>query len=279
MTIRDLEEAIADIVTDGWARQVDDARNAVLRLWSARDGQVSAADIDAILRRLVLPRRMDAATLLLPAAEFGNEAVVGATAPELDPDAVDALSGVEGKAGIGVAETSRRIRALDLELLSQVLSAVQPLVTSVSAMRAQTSWAVNYAANSATTSAAAQKGVGLVWVPERDACVICTSYAGQTNERGSFGGMVGFDGEPVPAVPWPPVHPHCRCELHEWAGDRGTVQALQREAVRSILRGTSLPSESMAARLRAARNALTRGFDAPASVRRVAEQALERGSF
>lgn len=278
MPIQDLEDAIADAALDGWASQVEDVRRSLLALWSARGGRLTAHDIDAALRLLRLPRRLDARTLLLPAARFGNEAIGGDTDVVLDLTAVAALDGVEGKAGLALAEAVRRARALELDMLAEVVATLAPLASSVAQMRSTASWAVNYAANSATAHAARQRGVGYIWVPERDACVICTSYAGQTDASG-FGGGAGFDGSQLPTVPFPPAHPNCRCELHEWAGDRGTVEALQREAVRSILRGWSLPGESAAARLRAARNVLTRGLSAPESVRDVARRALERGKF
>lgn len=280
MTIRDLEDAVADAVTNGWAQAVNDVRSSILSLWSARGETLTAQEVSAILSRLVLPGPVNAVELLLPAVFYGDSAITGATTPMLDDAAVEALDGVETKAPEGIAETRNRLKAASLDTLPDLLTTIQPLSTSVSEMRATASWATNTAANSATEAAAQQMGTGVIWVPERDACVRCTSYAGQTSiNGGSFGPSQAF-GDSLPTLPFPPLHPHCRCQLQEWnPNDAMTPLVLRREAVRSILRGYSLPSESVAARLRAARTALDRGYKAPVSVKSYARRAVERGKF
>jgi hypothetical protein len=81
------------------------------------------------------------------------------------------------------------------------------------------------------------------------------------------------------------VSHNCRCELVPWLGTQPGVsspslpEALQREARRAILKGWSLPSESGAERIRAARKVLARNPAAPASVKAYARRAVNAGHF
>jgi hypothetical protein len=123
----------------------------------------------------------------------------------------------------------------------------------------------------------------LMWVPERDACARCQRYAGLTllDPKDTFPGGLSFDPAQqttdAPAVPGPPLHPHCRCELQLVPrGDSGPASAaLAREAQRSVLKGWSLESEGDASRRRAAQALLSSG-DAivPKSVKAEARKRL-----
>lgn len=123
----------------------------------------------------------------------------------------------------------------------------------------------------------------LMWVPERDACARCQRYAGLTllDPKDTFPGGLSFDPAQqttdAPAVPGPPLHPHCRCELQLIPrGDSGPAsEALAREAQRSIMKGWSLESEGDASRRRAAQALLSSG-DAivPKSVKLEARKRL-----
>lgn len=143
---------------------------------------------------------------------------------------------------------------------------------------------VNQAAAAGSEQAAALLGApGVVWVAERDACVHCLGLAGRVSATGRFDGAHTFGDKPLA---WrgftgrPPRHPNCRCRVIPWAGENDLVPAaLRREAERSIVRGWSLPSESEAARLRAAERLLRRGTGLPRSVARYGRDAVRAGRF
>jgi hypothetical protein len=157
-------------------------------------------------------------------------------------------------------------------------------------------YAVNQAANSGPRRVAVALGQKLVWVAERDACVVCAALSGDVidpNEGEGFDEDATFDSRPPPPV-WPPGmplmqpprHPHCRCVAQVWEGSLvpgfyAWPSRLKHEALRSVARGWSLPSESNAARLRAAHRILGSGAAAqlPKSVRAEAVRAVATGAF
>lgn len=140
--------------------------------------------------------------------------------------------------------------------------------------------AVNEASNDAIAATAIRAGLPLVWVGERDACVHCLAYTGQVSATGTFPEGLTFGGKPLrhtSAVKCP-LHPNCRCRLRPLVASE-FAEALRREAERSVLRGYSLPSESMASRIAAAERLIERGTDAPASVVAFAQRSIKAGKF
>lgn len=106
----------------------------------------------------------------------------------------------------------------------------------------------------------------VIWVAERDACVVCLAYAGQISTDGRWPGGRSFDpkrvvhkGKPFEG---PPAHPHCRCDVQKVASVEAgqfLARALEREAQRSIAKGWALPSEMDSASRRRALAALLSG--------------------
>lgn len=135
--------------------------------------------------------------------------------------------------------------------------------------------------NEGVTRVADVAQVPTVWVAETNACVHCLAYSGEVTQPGvDFpGGLTygkkSYHPDPLPA---PPLHPNCRCHV-EPLNDQSYADGLRREANRSVLRGFSLESESMAVRVDAARRLLDSGVDAPKSVLAYARSAVKRGSF
>ncbi|MEU1787106.1 hypothetical protein ABZ553_14775 [Streptomyces sparsogenes] len=189
----------------------------------------------------------------------------------------------------------RRDRALALlrptvaHRWSHVLTGIGTARGALSAVRSHITWVVGQAVNEGLTAGIRAIGARKLWVAERDACVRCAAYAGLTAESGDdFPGGLSWDprqrghGDPLPA---PPLHPNCRCRVvawqDEWAepGVLPFPEALRREARRSIARGFSLPTESNAARIRAARELLRRGANLPRSVEAYAATAIAAGRF
>lgn len=190
-------------------------------------------------------------------------------------------SGLAMQVIIGLAQ-ARKLAATGPTTLAGSLAAVSPLTKAGLAVQRAQAYQVNLAANHARAAVLDKAGVGIMWVPERNACVHCTAYAGVSrNAKGQFPAGLTYGAKPLPAPPHgmatPPLHPNCRCALQGYDAD--VAAALKREADRSILRGFALESESERARLDAAERLLASGVRAPASVKRYAETAINRGGF
>lgn len=118
-----------------------------------------------------------------------------------------------------------------------------------------------------------------VFTPERDACLVCTSYAGAVvRGGGEFEPVRDYTGRGLGPTTIP-VHPRCRCG-RRMVQDRGDADArsavLVREAERSILRQDALPSESDRARERAAQALLDAGTQLAKTVRERAQRRINR---
>lgn len=107
-----------------------------------------------------------------------------------------------------------------------------------------------------------------VLVPERDACLRCTSYAGSICEPlGLFAPVRAFQ-DGIDAEVRVPVHPWCRCSkklVHRDDAER-VADPLRREAERSVARFDALPSESDRARTEAAQRLIAQGSRLPKTV-------------
>lgn len=145
--------------------------------------------------------------------------------------------------------------------------------------------AVNQAASAGVDAAARQLGAdGIMWVAERDGCLTCQALSGHIVAVGKpFPQKATFGDRPLRWRKFngrPPRHPHCRCRARPvWGDGQGAAAALQREARRSVVRGFSMPSESQAARLRAADRLLRRGSGLPKTVEAYGREAVRRGRF
>lgn len=152
--------------------------------------------------------------------------------------------------------------------------------------------------NAGIRDAAEHLGAQLLWIAEPDACATCLALSGEVVDIGDeFDITATFAKKTIAWVPeggliGPPRHPGCRCRTSLWFGHDGPglsmPDALRREAQRSILRGTRLPSESETARLDAADRLLHRiavngsrsyAWQVPKSVKERASRAVKRGHF
>lgn len=140
---------------------------------------------------------------------------------------------------------------------------------------------VNKAGNEGTLAVAAVEGRSTVWVAETNACVHCLAYSGRTAAAGKDypGGLTYGRKSYFPdAINSPPRHPHCRCTLEPLVSQE-YADALRREADRSVLRGFSLESESMAVRIDAADRLVASDPNAPKSVIAYAKKSIKDGKF
>lgn len=182
-------------------------------------------------------------------------------------------------------ETISLVRA---NLLSRLIATTQmPVALQPGFVNQAVQWAesglssgVEELSSEAQLETALANGGSAIWHGERNACVVCTGFIGAVvSTRGEAFQSVGFDGKGG-GVLSPPVHPHCRCQLVVVSGNvEPLALAYRREAVRQVLKGWRLESESNAARLRAAEALLAKNPTAPASVKTAAQRAVEAGKF
>ncbi|MGY0062837.1 hypothetical protein ACWY4P_40930 [Streptomyces sp. LZ34] len=276
-------EAGSDAVLDQMIRTVRDAIRRVLsgvgerarralRRALASAVSLGAAQGSQFLARLTGQRQR-------PASASPSRDLAGA--PDVLPDVVD-----EQRRG---ALSLLRTALVRRSGVTGLLAAVGRARATAGRIRAHVAFTLNQAVNEGLTAGIRSIGAQKLWVAERDACVRCAAYAGLIAEvDADFPGGLSWDpqqrgrGEPLPA---PPLHPHCRCRCVAWKDEWATPgvpsfpAALRREARRSVARGWSLPSESNAARIRAARELLRRGAGLPRSVEEFAATAVRAGRF
>lgn len=165
---------------------------------------------------------------------------------------------------------------------------------AVTAVNTGSTYLTNHVANDAARQVAQDAGAKLLWIAERDACVICLALAGEIAdpmEGLGFDEFATYGPYHAPTV-WPPGmplmrpprHPHCRCQVCVWfgtaPGQPDLPERLKHEAARSILKGWSLPSESNRVRIEAARRLLAAGGRGlPISVQERSAHDVARGKF
>lgn len=150
-------------------------------------------------------------------------------------------------------------------------------------------WHLLNANQQAVTDTAKREGDELIWISERDACVVCLALNGDVVDPGDSFDVHATYGDPskVPE-PWPdpesvlhaPRHNRCRCrcERHRREQDAAFAEALKRESDRAIAYGWRTDSESGEVRRRAASELLARGVNLPKSVKKRAEKAIKEPS-
>lgn len=240
-----------------------------------RDMERATSGLEGRAPRVVGARLGEAAELgARHAAAFAEQAAGGrprmprVTVPEDVLDAVRALGG-----------TVREQLRLSARLLSErevqrsgwrgVLAGIGAARRAVGLVGRVASWALHRAINAGAAQAIEALGARSLWVAEPTACVRCQAYAGQVADRdGRFPGGLSLDPAQrvIGAAPidGPPIHPHDRCRLvpwrDEWAPPNGHAlpDLLREQAWRSVAAGRARPSESRAARRRAAQALLAR---------------------
>jgi len=202
------------------------------------------------------------------------------------PEAMSAAVNAARNAQEELQKAARRVR--EVESPDDLQDALTGARRAVSRTEAAARFAVNRSLSDGVRAVAEEHQWSRIWLPERDACVHCLAYAGEVAGPGeAFRGGLTFGEKPlVPAsgmVPDAPLHPNCRCRTRIYivgTDSPDEPDALKREALRSVLRGWSLPSESERTRLKAAEKALARlDRPMPKSVQDYARRALKRGSF
>lgn len=163
-----------------------------------------------------------------------------------------------------------------------VVQGVAKLRRAVPRIDSNVSYETTKAANNGVINST-PPGWVVMWVAERDACLVCLAYAGETTTPGaSFAETLTFGDRPMrnhEPLTSPPKHPNCRCTLQPLhPGDTDVPANLKREARRSVLRGWA-DDESVPAKLRAADRLLAVGANLPKSVEARARNAVREGRF
>lgn len=232
------------------------------------------------------------------AAVRGADPVLERAGAAADASIEAALARLRAAIGVpGALESPAALEALAARALAPASSA-----------QASARWAVNRAINSTTLALArtltdgqpplsvngrtplTAPGMVVVWVAERDACLVCLALSGDTLDPVSGSGFdeeATFDPRHRAPIVWPPGmplmgpprHPNCRCRLRIIAADNTSVPAaLKREAERSVARGWS-GHASRRSRLGAADVLVRRANRLPRTVNERAARDAARGEF
>ncbi|HEU4753995.1 MAG TPA: hypothetical protein VFU47_12875 [Armatimonadota bacterium] len=208
----------------------------------------------------------------------------------VDPAALPDLPDLDRKVREALDEAARLADTLPMRQKRDVLAVAGRASRGVSDAKAATRWTANEGINAGTADVARAAGLRLIWVAERNACLHCLAHAGWVVEPGdSFPPGLSFDPvrpDHAPGVPWPPLHPNCRCRVRTFSGpagppsrDRSRVDPAARlagEARRSVVyQWTDYASERR--RALAAQALLRAGADLPKTVEERARRALQRG--
>lgn len=250
------------------AAESPDIRNLVLAMAAP---QVEAQALAAVLDAFKVGA-LDALDIL---DQMGVSTIARIGRPSADAKAIVRGLDREGRQAFEKAQKLARAGA-DLDAVAA------PIIAHGNRISSRVTEAVNRAGNEGSTAIADAADLPTVWVAETNACVRCLAYSGRVAKPGgTFPGGLTY-GRPKYAdngpLPHPPLHPHCRCTVEPLQSGE-YAKALRREADRSVLRGFSLESESMATRIDATERLLGKNPDAPASVIDYARRAVKRGEF
>ncbi len=275
---RELARLERQVLGAARVRRFTDAVDELRRLLAREDPSVRARVL-----RLVAPSiGRDLAAAVSSAFDLGVAGVLR------DLDAPPRVTARPPREMTAAARATEREIAADLRNAKRLARAgaepeevMAPVNAAANRVTRDVTTLVNRAGNAGTTAAADAAELPTVWVAETNACVTCLAYSGRVTKPGEdfpAGRSYGRRSSVTEAIPYPPAHPHCRCQV-EALNDQGYADALRREADRSVLRGFSLESESMATRVDAAARLLDRGVEAPKSVKAYAAAAVKRGEF
>lgn len=291
----ELEQKVTEGAVGRWKSDVDGLREAVLVIIARSDGKLGVEDIESILfllTSLVVPGDIDEKSIqgVLDAHEFGvglyqygvykpGDEPVELPHIKVSKNSEKAVTGLteEGTAAILTAIRQLQDAGVDLSQTA-ILNAIAPVLQSPAKMERAITWAINNSANSAVSKLALKTNETMTWIPERDSCVHCMAYSGVRSTKTGFPKGLTYGKKPLNSegtLPHPPLHPHCRCTVEVGITD-DYADALKREAVRSILRGFKLPSESEAVRIDAAKRLLEKDPVAPESVKKYSRSKIKK---
>lgn len=311
-----LEEGAIAVLLAGTGVQFERLIRRTLTAWTVAFGSPDAlaasgatlnrlmASVRSAVRRIVGDlgkRAVTALTEVLPsiaqsAARQGTQFVVAASGrPFRQPPTRVAASVSAGAAVMADAvdeQVSRSLAALKTRAVrrwSDVLTGIGIARSATSTVERHVATAVTEVVNDTLQMTVRTVGGMRLWIAEADACVTCSAYSGLLADAGaSFPGGLSWDPsrrtDGADRIDLPPLHPRCRCRVLPWlprwsAGEVPLPLHLQRQARSNIAHGHARPSESRAARVRAAAELLRSGVDLPPDVRAAAQRAVRDRRF
>lgn len=288
-----IEQAVVARSVGKWRQDVDSVKKAILILIAEADSknlEELIPQIQLLLDSLDVPVGMGQEALdgVLEAHAFGQEVVANAVDGEQPKIAVsknsrEAVGSLRIDALAALQEAKDNLsKGLIGKGAQSILTAVAPVLQNPAKAEAAVTWAINNASNSAVSKLSLKMGETMTWISERNGCVHCLSYSGQTSTKTGFPKDLTFGAKPLNVqggtLPHPPLHPHCRCTVEPGITEEYAA-ALKRESVRSILKGFKMDSESEKVRIDAAKRLLDQDPVAPASVKKYANKAIKKGKF
>lgn len=215
----------------------------------------------------------------------------GVTVPDemrLDRATRAAVDGLDATGRTALEDAARLAQTLPMDTATDLDAVVAKAMSGANEIRAAVRWAANRVVSGGILQVAEASGDLLVWLAERDACLVCLALSGQVvTPGGEFNASATFGDRPMPLFPisqplpllQPPRHPNCRCRLRLWRPDDSDLPSvLRREAQRAVARGWS-NNASEPARMRAADRLLHHPSLLPKSVRDRSRRDVRRGAF
>ena len=225
--------------------------------------------------------------------QLGRELAGDRQKSALPDDVAETVRGIDAVARAAVVHAVRTAERLPLATDTDAATLASQATGATAKARAYAAWTAATAVNAGTYQVAVERAGQLIWVAERDACLVCLALSGQVVQAGAeFDADLTFGDAPMPRFPiaeptpllHPPRHPHCRCHARIYVDHPGPAGGslpvvLAREAQRSALRGFSNHA-SHAARLRAAaRTAARPGAPAGITIQRRGRRDVGRSAF
>ena len=283
-----LEQGVVERSVGPWKRDVEEVKKQILIKIAGADTSdlsVLVPEIMALLETLNVPVGMGEEALqgVLEAHAFGKEVVANAVDGEqpkilVSKNSKDAVGSLRIGAESALQEAKDNLsRGLIGKGAQSILTAVAPVLQNPAKSEAAITWAVNNASNSAVSKLSLKMGETMTWISERNGCVHCMAYSGKRSTKTGFPEDLTFGAKPLAVqgtLPHPPLHPHCRCTVEPGITD-DYAAALERESIRSVLKGFKLPSESDKVRIEAAKRLLDTDPVAPESVKKYAKKSIK----
>jgi hypothetical protein len=216
--------------------------------------------------------------------KLGRRQVIGHTRGDVRPQPDGTLADVVMNADARARRRLDRAREIAHQLpmddprdVAAVLAAARRAVTGA---ETDAGWVVHRGLTLSKHVAAEERGLSLVWVAERNACLNCLAYSGRViAPRGLFPAGLTYGDHPLkPHGPLvgPPLHPNCRCQLDTTTLRPGDLDVgLAREAARSVARGLT-DHASTPARFRAVDRLVSRTPGIPDGAALLPRSVLDR---
>lgn len=177
------------------------------------------------------PMRPALRKVAMDARDLGTRRALEAMNPQDRPQGVDWRSGPpldlpdpDRAVGEALEQAARLAETLPMESRKD-LSVVQGRVNQgLATARGHARYVANEGINAGVSEVARAAGLRIIWITERNACLHCLGHAGYAVEPGDSFPVVSYDPirpDTFGAVPHPPLHPNCRCQIRTYSGPAG----------------------------------------------------------